>query len=74
MTEETKWKAAMEAILFTMGRSVRIDQIAAALGLEEKTIRQLAKEMMKEYEVSARGIHMIELEDSLQLCYQGRIL
>ncbi len=68
MTEEIKWKAAMEAILFTMGRSVKIDQIAAVLGLEEKTIRQLAKEMMKEYEASARGIHMIELEDSLQLC------
>ena len=65
MTEEIKWKAAMEAILFTMGRSVKIDQIAAVLGLEEKTIRQLAKEMMKEYEASARGIHMIELEDSL---------
>ena len=62
MTEEIKWKAAMEAILFTMGRSVKIDQIAAVLGLEEKTIRQLA------YEASARGIHMIELEDSLQLC------
>ena len=68
MSEEKNWKAVIEGILFTMGRSVRISQIAAALGLAEEQVRTLAEEMMKEYEDSGRGIHMIELEDSLQLC------
>lgn len=68
MEEEKNWKAVIEGILFTMGRSVRISQIAAALGLPEEQVRNLAEEMMKEYEETARGIHMIELEDSLQLC------
>ncbi|HIS57390.1 MAG: SMC-Scp complex subunit ScpB [Lachnospiraceae bacterium] len=68
MAEEKNWKAVIEGILFTMGRSVRISQIAAALGLAEEQVRTLAEEMMKEYEDSGRGIHMIELEDSLQLC------
>ena len=68
MAEEKNWKAVIEGILFTMGRSVRISQIAAALALAEEQVRTLAEEMMKEYEDSGRGIHMIELEDSLQLC------
>lgn len=68
MTGEKNWKAAMEAILFAMGRSVRVEHLAKALGLSEENIRSLAQEMMEEYEAQGRGIHMIALEDSFQLC------
>ena len=65
---EEKWKAAMEAILFAMGGAVKVEQIAKALEISEEEVRNLAAEMKKEYEEADRGIHMIELEDSLQLC------
>lgn len=68
MAEEKNQKAAMEAILFTMGRSVRVEQLAKALDISEEEVRNLAAEMKKEYEESHRGIHLIELEDSFQLC------
>lgn len=65
---EEKWKAAMEAILFAMGGAVKVEQIAKALEISEEEVRNLAAKMKKEYEEADRGIHMIELEDSLQLC------
>ncbi len=68
MDQDKKWKAAMEAVLFTMGRSVGIGQIAAATGLPEEEVIRLAREMMEEYRQEGRGIHMIELDGRLQLC------
>lgn len=68
MDQDKKWKAAMEAVLFTMGRSVGIGQIGAATGLPEEEVIRLAREMMEEYRQEGRGIHMIELDGRLQLC------
>ena len=37
--EIEKYQAAIEAILFTMGDSVEIEKIAAAIGHDEETTR-----------------------------------
>ena len=60
--EIEKYQAAIEAILFTMGESVEIEKIAAAIGHDEETTRKLIHNMMD------RGIRIIELEDSYQFC------
>ena len=48
--EIEKYQAAIEAILFTMGDSVEIDKIAAAIGHDEDTTRKLIHNMMDRYE------------------------
>lgn len=63
-----KLQGAVEAILFTMGESVELGKIAAAIGQDEKTTREIVRDMMKKYEKEDRGIRIIELEDAFQMC------
>ena len=58
----------MEAILFTMGESVEISQIAGVLEITNDDVRRIAGELSLCYEKENRGIHIIELDGSLQLC------
>lgn len=66
--EMDRLQAAVEAILFTMGESVEVAKIASAIGHDEETTRKLIRGMMDRYEKEDRGIRIIELEDSFQLC------
>ena len=63
-----KLQAAIEAILFTMGDSVELTKIATAIEQDEETTRQIIEGMMKAYEKENRGIRIIELNNSFQLC------
>ena len=60
--------AAIEAILFTMGEAVEVERIAAAIEHDKETTRKLVRNMMDRYNAQDRGIRIIELEDSFQLC------
>lgn len=66
--ETTRYQAAIEAILFAMGNSVELSTIAEALSLDKAAVRQLINEMIERYKKEDRGIQIIELEDSYQLC------
>ena len=66
--EIEKLQSAVEAILFTMGASVELSKIAAAIGHDDETTRKLIHNMMDRYNEEDRGIRIIELEDSYQLC------
>ena len=66
--EMDKLQAAVEAILFTMGESVEVAKIASAIGHDEETTRKLIRGMMDRYDKEDRGIRIIELEVSFQLC------
>ena len=63
-----KLQAAIEAILFTMGESVELSKIAAAIEQDEPTTRGIISDMMTTYEKQNRGIRIIELDHSFQLC------
>lgn len=66
--EIKKLEAAVEAILFTMGDSVELDKIANAIEQDKETTRKLIRNMMVRYEEEDRGIRILELEHSFQLC------
>jgi segregation and condensation protein B len=66
--ERKRAKAILEAILFTMGGAVEVERLAAVLELETETTREIIKEMQGEYEAEGRGIALLELEDSFQMC------
>ena len=46
--EDKKYKAIIEAILFTMGESVELEKIAEAIELDKKKTKALLKEMAEE--------------------------
>ncbi len=59
---------AIEAILFAMGKSVKIDKIAAALGMDKENIVILLKWLSDSYKEQRRGIFIQIFEDHVQLC------
>ena len=66
--EIKKLEAAIEAILFTMGNSVELAQIADAIQQDKETTRKILQNMMDRYQQEDRGIQIIELEQSYQMC------
>lgn len=66
--EMKKIEAAIEAILFAMGDSVELFQIAKAIGQDLETAREIIYTMMERYRQEDRGIQIIELEDAYQMC------
>ena len=66
--EIEKLQGIIEAILFTMGESVELGKIAAVIEHDENTTRKIIHNMMDRYEEENRGIRIIELEDSFQMC------
>lgn len=66
--EIEKLQAAVEAILFTMGDSVELSRIAAAIGHDEETTRKIIHNMMDRYDEQDRGVRIIELDGSFQMC------
>ncbi|MEF9941471.1 MAG: SMC-Scp complex subunit ScpB [Lachnospiraceae bacterium] len=66
--EIEKLEGIIEAILFTMGESVEVSKIAAAIEHDEATTYKIIHNMMDRYEQQNRGIRIIELEHSFQMC------
>ena len=66
--EINRLQAAVEAILFTMGDSVELEKIAAAIEHDEDTTRKIIHSLMDRCEEEDRGVRIIELENSFQMC------
>ena len=66
-SDKAALKAALEAILFSMGDSIDPESIARALEVGEDLIRSVLDEMAQEYESPERGIRLIRLEGRSQL-------
>ena len=71
--EIKRTEAAIEAILFAMGESVELSRIAAAVGQDKDTTRRLLHHMMDRYQEEDRGIQIIELEQSYQMCTKSEM-
>ena len=61
-------ECAIEAILFSLGEAVEIERLAEALEVTEAEIRKAFDSMKKNYESNKRGINLIEIDGSLQMC------
>ena len=66
--ELKKMEGAIEAILFAMGEAVPLKDIAKTIGHDTETTRKIIRNMMLKYQTEDRGIKIIELEDSFQMC------
>lgn len=66
--EINKLEGVIEAILFAVGDSVELSKIAAAIGHDEDTTRKIIHRMMDKYSAEERGVRIMELENSFQMC------
>lgn len=68
-TLETKEiESAVEAILFASGEPVQTERVCVALGLERPAAEQALQRLMDYYAYERRGIRLLHIEDSWQLC------
>ena len=58
----------MESVLFTMGQSVEIRQLAAALESDEETAIQAVERLKEKYDKRKAGMQIVRLDDSYQMC------
>jgi len=65
---EEKMMAVIEAVLFAMGESVELSKLNHILEIPKEQICALIAKMNENYAKEDRGIHIIELEDAMQLC------
>ena len=66
--DNNNMEAVIEGILFTMGDSVEPSKIAKALEVETKEVVECLDLMMAKYEEENRGIRLMKLDDSYQMC------
>ena len=69
MTLEMKeLEAAVEGILFASGEPVHIDRICRALDIDRLSAQQLLQGLMDYYAYERRGVRLIRMEDTWQMC------
>ena len=60
-------KGRIEAILFVAGDAVEIRDLARALGMEEKAVQKVLKELQSEYDYEQRGFLLKRFGTKVQL-------
>ena len=66
--KKREMEAALEAVLFAMGQAVPLASLARSVEQDQETTKMLLHKMMERYEKEDRGIRLLELENSFQLC------
>ena len=61
-------ECALEAVLFSLGEAVEIERIAEALEVREDEVKNTFNTLKKHYEDENRGIKLIEIDGSIQMC------
>ena len=66
--DRKEMESAVEGILFASGEPVRVDRICTALGIDRPAAEQILQKLMDYYAYERRGIRLLKIEDSWQLC------
>lgn len=66
--EIEKIKSIIEAILFAAGRQVNIKELMISLELPKDDLENVIVSMQEDYKNQNRGIEIIKVDDSYQLC------
>ena len=61
-------ESAIEAILFASGEPIHVDRICVAMEMDRPTVEQVLQKLMDFYAYERRGIRLLRIEDSWQLC------
>lgn len=66
--EINQLKSIIEAILFAAGRPVSQKELMLSLEISKEDIENIISNMQEEYKEQTRGIEIIKINDSYQLC------
>lgn len=66
--ETNREKGIIEAILFAAGRDVKVNELMSALELSSDEVIEIVESMKLDYEKENRGIQIINVDGSYQLC------
>lgn len=66
--EIDKIKSIIEAILFSAGRQVTIKELMISLEIPKEDLENIIVSMQEDYREQSRGIEIIKVDDSYQLC------
>lgn len=66
--ENSRAKSIIESILFSAGRDVKISELMSVIEMSSEEIIALVESMKLEYEKENRGLQIINVEGSYQLC------
>lgn len=61
-------QATLEGILFASGEPVAAERLCVGLDIDRATLDQVAQHLMDEYSFQHRGIRLVKLDNSYQLC------
>ena len=61
-------ESAIEGILFAAGEPIHIDRICVAMEMDRATVEQVLQRLMDYYAYERRGMRLLHIEDSWQLC------
>lgn len=73
MAEKKNYEAIIEAILFTMGKSVSLEKIAETIELEKSETKVIIAHMMERYADASSGLQIIELDEAYQMCTKSEL-
>jgi segregation and condensation protein B len=64
---EERVKGIIEGVLFAAGDPISIKEIGEIVGIDQRHLKRIIKEMVVEYEKDSRGIYIVEFNDKIQL-------
>jgi len=66
--EIDKIKQIIESIMFAVGRDVSISELSSVLELAPENVEEIVESMRTDFEEAGRGVQIIKVNDSYQLC------
>ncbi len=64
-------QAILEGVLFAAGDAVELERLADIVDVDKKSLREILNKMIEDYNYSRRGIHIIRMDNSYQMCTRG---
>ena len=61
-------ESALESVLFAAGEPVKAERLCLGLEVDRPTLDAVAQQLMDRYSYDRRGLRLIRLEGSYQLC------
>uniref|UniRef100_UPI0025FDE3AB SMC-Scp complex subunit ScpB n=1 Tax=uncultured Oscillibacter sp. TaxID=876091 RepID=UPI0025FDE3AB len=61
-------ESAVEAILFASGDPIQTERICVALDIDRPAAEQVLQKLMDHYAYDRRGVRLVRVEDTWQLC------
>ena len=68
-----KQEAVIEAVLFSMGSSVKISRLAELIEATPDEVRDIVAKMKKKMDASNRGVTITEIDEAFQMCSKAEM-